>query len=294
MYYGFAHKQRGHSHITNGTPCQDAADWKKYEDYAIAAVSDGHGGEKYFRSATGSSLAVSVAIRCLQEFLEKYRVRLKDLGEREKHLSGIEARIINEWQNEIEKDFTKNPLLPHEKEICSQYCMSFDTCQPHFYGSTLLYACMTPEYSFASQIGDGACVFLYLDATPNMPVPEDPRLGFGATTSLCNSDALDSFRHSFGDAAKGLPRAIFLSTDGIVDSYRRESFLRINQKIFDEMNENKENAEKLIEEWLPALSEKGSRDDVSIAGIYLPAAPFMQFSELDFTPGDFFTQQSKR
>ena len=273
MYSGFAISERGHSHIAKSIRCQDAAAYQVGDDYAIAAVSDGHGGEKYFRSGIGSDMAVEVALRCLQDFLEKHRQSLTDADGREKRLKDIEGRIISQWRDKIEKHFADYPLRPREKDICDKYGISADIFQAQFYGATLLYACITPDYSFASQIGDGACVFFNADGQPEIPAElEDARLGFGLTTSLCDANAADNFRRHFVSAAgspKGLPKAVFLYTDGVVDSYERASFLAgFNRSVFDEMKKDRENAVAQLTDWLPKLSAQGSQDDVSMAGVY--------------------------
>ena len=270
MYKGFAFTHPGYSHEAKDAPCQDAAECTVGDAYAIAAISDGHGGEKYFRSKLGSFFAVKTATHCLENFLENHRASLIDVPETQwrKSLKDIENNIIYNWRSHIKRQFKRKTLTPEEKELCARYNISADKFKAHFYGATLLYACMTPDYSFASQIGDGACVSFEADGTPCLPMPEDDRLGFSVTTSLCDSDPSGNFRRYFWPASKGLPRGIFLCTDGVVDSYERDSFLRFNRIVFDEMHKNEEHAKKQLEEWLPKLSEQGSRDDVSMAGVY--------------------------
>ena len=289
VYNGFAISQPGYSHQVKELPCQDAADCEVGDDYAIAAVSDGHGGERYFRSDVGAKLAVEMAIRLLHLFLKNYRDSLKNVDERDKRLQFVAGEIINKWRSEIEKHFTAYPLNETERKICAQYDISPDTFQPYFYGATLLYTCMTPHYSFASQIGDGACVFLFTDRNPEIPDSlKDQRLGFGVTTSLSDSNAIENFYHHFRDTSVGLPKAVFLYTDGIVDSYEKNSFLmEFNKTVYFKINENKEITEKQLQEWLPIMSERGSRDDVSMAGVYQKKIqPVGEHYALD----DFFTK----
>jgi len=267
MYKGFAVKQPGYSHKEKEIPCQDAAAYELGDSYAIAAASDGHGGEKYFRSDVGSDIAVTVALRCLKDFIEKREEESLTLYE----LNHLASRIIAAWHGEIEKHFTESPLTEKEKEICDKYGISADVFQTSFYGATLLYACMTPDHCFASQIGDGASVFLKPDGVVETPVATDARLGFGLTTSLCDFDAAGNFRHFFA-AAEDFA-AIFLCTDGVVDSYDHASFLRFNRTIFEAMNENEAFAKEQLAAWLPTLSERGSQDDVTMAGVYQSLMP---------------------
>lgn len=271
MYSGFSATAIGYSHKEKNKPCQDASNFETGIDYAIVAVSDGHGGEKYFRSATGSMLAVSVALRCLKTFLSEYRDRLIDVRDhqRDELLKNLERYIIVQWRTEIEKDFNSTPLNGHETDLCKELGITPEEFQASFYGATLLFACMTPEYSFAAQIGDGKCIFLHDNGTESSPIAEDERLGFGITTSLCSSDAIDNFRHCFVPSSHPPSvSAVFLSTDGVADSYKPESLLRFFRKILDQMRVDTDFARKQLEEWLPALSERGSRDDATIAGIF--------------------------
>jgi serine/threonine protein phosphatase PrpC len=268
MYSGFSLTQLGYSHKEKGTPCQDAAAYKVCGDYAIAALSDGHGGEKYIRSGDGSNIAVKTAIHCLEEFSENYRETLTDPRGRDKRLKDIAGHVIYKWRKEIEKHFTENPLDEREKEICAKYGLPTDIFQDKFYGATLIYTCLMPDQSFASQLGDGACVIFKTGENPEK-LPTDPRLGFGVTSSLCDSDALGNFLHHIWDTSAGLPKSVILYSDGVVDSYEPNSFLvDFNTKILDDMRKDKGATLEQLKILLPYLSEKGSEDDMSMAGVF--------------------------
>ena len=78
---------QGSEHIKTGRPCQDftRAMTNHLSTYAYALVADGHGGEKYFRSAEGSRIAVLSAVE------EMYKV-LKELLF---HIKKKEANVID-------------------------------------------------------------------------------------------------------------------------------------------------------------------------------------------------------
>lgn len=61
-----SHSCQGESHKSSGKPCQDASFAVNREAYAMAIVSDGHGGPRYFRSDKGSAFAVEAAKIVLQ------------------------------------------------------------------------------------------------------------------------------------------------------------------------------------------------------------------------------------
>ena len=59
-----------------------------------------------------------------------------------------------------------------------------------------------------------------------------------------------------------------VATDGIVDSFEPEKYLRFNKELYDNFTVIPDKAGAEMEAFLPGLSERGSRDDVSIAGIF--------------------------
>ncbi len=68
-YYGIT--QQGHYHIKNGTPCQDAHKFRKInENFAIAAVADGLGSQKY--TDVASKIAAEQSVQyCSDKVSEK-------------------------------------------------------------------------------------------------------------------------------------------------------------------------------------------------------------------------------
>ena len=70
-FSGFAVSVKGASHEKSGLPCQDSARVYVRDGLAVAAVSDGHGSEKHFRSASGSEMAARIAIRSMTAFCER-------------------------------------------------------------------------------------------------------------------------------------------------------------------------------------------------------------------------------
>src|SRR5690348_9685497 len=53
--------ERGAAHRAAGLPNQDAVEVRSFGDGMVAAVADGHGHSRHFRSARGARLAVSLA-----------------------------------------------------------------------------------------------------------------------------------------------------------------------------------------------------------------------------------------
>ena len=100
-------------------------------------------------------------------------------------------------------------------------------------------------------------------------MPEDEKCAFGFTTSLCDSNAIENFRHYFCEINQENPQplGVIVSTDGVADAYDEKTFLNFNCKTIN-LFKSQENALDEIKKLLPILSEKGTRDDVSISGVY--------------------------
>lgn len=94
----------------------------------------------------------------------------------------------------------------------------------------------------------------------------DERLGFGITTSLCSSKVAQEFRHNFGRTKLN---ALVLCSDGVADSFARDKFGDFVRKIQRNIKEHgRETVQKELQEFFPKLSEQGSGDDVSLAGVF--------------------------
>ena len=89
------------------------------------------------------------------------------------------------------------------------------------------------------------------------------------TTSLCDSNAINEFRYCYQGDGK-FPRAVFLGSDGIDDSYGdgeilNNFYIQLFKIIIRKGNES---AFKELKKSLPIISQRGSKDDMSVACIY--------------------------
>ena len=246
----------GASHIRGGKPCQDFSVSLKTKEAAIIAVADGHGSDAYFRSDRGARFAAEAAVQCIQELLAIYNSGLYEQGVNaaETVLKNLEKNIVDAWHNNVENDIK-------QEEVDADGFMA--------YGTTLLAAAMTKSYWFALQIGDGKCVIINEDNSVMQPVIWDNRCFLNRTTSLCDVEAINLFRHFYSET---LPLAVFLGSDGIDDSFpinRNEGYLaNFYISVYRNfLEEGLEKGELQLREILPKITLKGSSDDVSVAGI---------------------------
>lgn len=286
---GFNHSCIGASHKTTGKPCQDSSVYYSDETSGIhiAIVCDGHGGDSYFRSDRGSRFLAEITRGTILEFVkgtpseifstdclvqaesnvhpDKYRVQ-------DSALNHLFSSIIYRWQEAIERDALMEPLTPEElQDVKPELIKTFQEGKgiEKAYGSTLMAYFQTAEYWVAFHIGDGHCIMFTEDGHIFEPVPWDERCFLNNTTSICDHDALKGFRYAW-QGGGGKPFAVFLGSDGIDDSFGdgrklHDFYLSILRSI---VKEGLDETKCAIIEELPDISDRGSRDDMSISFIY--------------------------
>ena len=273
---------QGFSHIRAGKECQDSSLCWQEKKYDGIIISDGHGGEKYIRSATGSRVACEVGKEVLSTFmatLENNRDFRREFytqnGEREKMLSQLERSIIQHWHERVASDLADHPLDTDDRyrtlEDGDRAALVKSPVKA--YGATFIAAVLTDSCFFVLKLGDGNACLLTRDLRAQLlnhlfPQLEDDELQFNLTTSLCNSDADVAFKHCFCRLKDRRDvQGLILTTDGIINSYQSEqAYLGFIENIFAGYREQqRKDAHAELAEFLPRLSEKGSGDDLSVA-----------------------------
>lgn len=277
-YNTYYSKIQGASHKKNGLVCQDSVCVFESEKYIIATVSDGHGSPQYFRSDRGSKFATEAAIECIEEFInlceETKEAYSSFYNNPQKSLLQLEKSIIAKWYEKIEKDYTDQPFLEEDySNLGEKYKNAFlsGAHNETAYGATLIAVAVTERYWFGIHIGDGKCVVCNSDKSFYEPIPWDEKCFLNVTTSMCDNDAIGNFRNfvSFDE----IPKAIFIASDGIDSCFSEfdsnSQLYKFYSKVLDMFaNNDLEFAEKELTEYLPILSKKGSKDDISLAMIF--------------------------
>ena len=272
----FAQTSIGASHLSRELICQDSSLAADYENYSFAAAADGHGSPCYLRTDRGSKYAVECAAECVAEFLdgiENAAEVLADQRQREELFNQLWRSIIARWHDKTEQDFKNEPFTEEEysriPEKFAYYKKRYESGEYiGAYGTTLLFAVVTEDYAFGAQIGDGKCVVIDGDSNVFAPIPEDPRCYENVTTSMCQDDAALSARFFY--LPKGLmPAAVFLCTDGVENSYWNEEqlFSFFRGLALTIVENGMEDGTAQLAEFLPAMTKKGSGDDVTCSGI---------------------------
>ena len=257
-FSGFAVSVKGASHEKAGLPCQDSARVYVRDGLAVAAVSDGHGSEKHFRSASGSEMAARIAIRSMTDFCERNgslaAIFADEPGEAARRIA---ANIICGWNDEIAAHLRFSPLTEQERGLSERHG---GIAPEVIYGATLILAAADENGVFGLQIGDGSFTLEH-GGTAVFPMPEDERLLGTLTTSLCDCDAINSFRSFY---RPGGFDSMMISSDGLINSFvSREDLLSFSRRTAALPPEEL----PALEEHLKQRSRSGSRDDISVAVI---------------------------
>lgn len=300
------HFCQGESHKSTEKPCQDCAYAESTDSLSMAIVSDGHGGERYFRSQFGSRFAVEITKEAIRHFVtsmaESSLVRQGEksvFAEKEftsfstetatdiqidskahQALMWLFSSIISQWNEAIAKDAHERELTDWENlHVEQKYKDEFLSNRANenatfekTYGCTLMAYVQTPSYWFAFHLGDGKCVMMQnkeKHLVCSQPIPWDERCFLNKTTSMCDSQALDEFRYCYqGDGT--FPLAVFLGSDGMDDSYgdgdNLNNFYIELFKII--IRKSNDDAKSELIKSLPKISKVGSKDDMSVACIY--------------------------
>ena len=295
MTQAFNHHCQGESHKKNDNkPCQDYSISYADNDIAIAIVSDGHGGDRYFRSHFGSQFVSEIIFDTIKDnilpigkdlFGGKPFTQVGISKERkdqpidkdiERTMQTLFASIITQWYEKIQEHAKTNPLTQWEEQhVPDKYKQEFNEQNrlEKNYGCTLMVYVQTATYWFAFHLGDGKCVAFNLTQDNQLqwqePILWDEACFLNTTTSICDSNAIEEFRYSYcGDGT--FPFAVFLGSDGIDDSYGTpENLATFYQKLLQEMaNKTPDEMKVVLEESLPEISRIGSQDDMTVACVY--------------------------
>lgn len=191
--------------------------------------------------------------------------------------------IIDEYKQDLEK-FS---LCKTEDE---QIKFLWGSVLKEIFGCTFIAYVQTKNFWYAMQIGDGDFAISYDGLNYEKPIPEDENCHGNETTSLCGTNSHEEIRFAHGNK---LPKMIFCSSDGIANSVPSGDDGLFNFykwvanlfccKEFDECQICSKNnnideyfcdykcrinkAKEFLANDLPKQSERGSKDDFSIAAL---------------------------
>ena len=277
MNIKFFHKTvQGASHKKKNKICQDASTCGEVEIEGkkayFSVVCDGHGGNDYMRSNIGSELGVKVASEYIVKFIQK---ATKNMLNNDQHygrqLRYLSEMILKNWREAVKNHLDENPFTEEEflnisEKAKKRYTMLEQERFYSAYGTTMIAVGYTEDYAFALHLGDGKCISVDKEGNFEQLVPWDENCFLNATTSMCDSDAINEFRcHYF----KEPPAVIFIASDGVDDCFANNEKMYHFYKtlLFSISKDGFDDSVKELEEYLPRMSAKGSGDDISIGAI---------------------------
>jgi hypothetical protein len=239
----------------------------------ILAVSDGHGGAKYFRSDKGATFAVAAAIDTLSQFQESL-ASFSNSSWREEHLT---KSLVNTWRGKVNAHLNDEPfahedlrLLEEKEGPAARQIVEGNPVLA--YGATILVVMITESFIAYLQLGDGDILTVSEQGKPNSVFPVNSKHFANETTSLCSSNAWYDFQLRIEKVSPSsvLPALILLSTDGYKDSFSSdEEFRKIGSDLFEMIHSNKlEEIKSNLPGWLSEATQIGSGDDITVGILY--------------------------
>jgi len=257
----------GTSHIQSGLACEDYSAVYSDEQVSIIAISDGHGDKNCFRSSRGARYACETAVSLCRQF-QSITSHIDDIAQCdfEGLVVSLESDIADAWKKKVLSDASAHPFSAEELSSASAQAQGIYRSGQRLekaYGCTLILAMSADNYWLTIQIGDGKSIAAYRDGVFVEPVPADENCVGNRSTSLCNSNAKESFRHYY---SKVKPAAAFVSSDGVEESFDQAGLYNFFYSIaYWLKEEGLDTAKAKLEALLPQISEGGSGDDVSAA-----------------------------
>lgn len=257
----------GKSHIQNGLSCEDYSATYSDESVSIVVVSDGHGDKNCFRSARGARYACEISVNLCKQF-QSITNHIDDISRCnfEELVTSLESEIVEKWKEKVLSDAQIHPFTEEELSKTSEQAQATYKVGSRIekaYGCTLIVALASTHYWLALQIGDGKCIAAYQGGAFVEPIPVDENCLGNRSTSLCNSNAKESFRHYYSVIK---PIAIFVSSDGVEESFDTAGLYNCFYSVAYWLKaDGFEVAKQKLDELLPQISEGGSGDDVSLA-----------------------------
>ena len=106
--------ERGAAHRAAGLPNQDAVEVRPLGGGMVAAVADGHGHSRHFRSARGARLAVSIACQAAADLAARPGGLPAAPEDLRRHLV---PDIVTRWRDGVHRDVAAEPFTGAEDAV---------------------------------------------------------------------------------------------------------------------------------------------------------------------------------
>lgn len=278
-YELFCGSVQGYSHIKKDIPCEDYGTVKEGDGEAavfkVFALGDGHGDSNCPRSSYGSKTVCQITAEELLRFARD----IKSLGWTEQLFETRSARmlvtqlvtaIFGKWSCIVNEDFDRRGLSEEEMAGCNRYLEYYKRGEriEHIYGTTLIAGLVTDEYLLLLQQGDGRCVVFNENGELTQPIPWDERCIANVTTSVCDTDAVQSCRFHVINLKENRVVACVAGSDGIEDSVANMDLMHVfyRRELEIAAREGVDAYSRHLLDTLPDFSKNGNGDDCTVCG----------------------------
>ena len=242
----------GYKNILKNFNSQDYLDYKILDRAIICTVADGHSGEFFKYSDTGSKLACHCAIEILEELIDIPKDNILEQLE----TGTIQKKIYERWMHLVDENYkVSNPVV-----FKTEYLK---------YSTTLISTLITEKFRLYLKIGDGSVVsendgtFKKIINTKNKTIVD----------SLGRCDSYQNIMYYIEDINESKVDTIILFTDGYENSFKD------NEKLYKSLDTTIKNYNRSVfsrrllkkgyKAYLNKLSQSTSYDDISIIFIMM-------------------------
>lgn len=193
----------------------------------VAAVSDGHGSPRHFRSALGAAFAAESLAESARAFVETPSDEPVEAA-----AGRLAADVVRRWLAKVEADYAER--RPDEAERARRDAHAppcdweaLDRNPAPAYGATLVAVLVTGTHVVYLQLGDGDLLAVSASGEVDAPLSRAEPMAGEATLSLCTPRAWQHIRTRVCPLDEAAPALLMLSTDGYEKAFRDyEAFLK--------------------------------------------------------------------
>lgn len=263
--------ERGQSHVQQQTGIEDAVAWERGAGDAfvvVAAVADGHGDRRCFRSAQGARFAVRAGIEAALVWAQQEHPP--------RDASQLANAVIDRWRGFVDADLAAHAVEEtHLAEVARRAVpgsrAAVEDNPRLIYGATLILCVVTSDLVTVVQVGDGDAISVASNGSASRLFPVDPAASPGSTSSLSQPDAVEVARIRSLEHAD-IPALLLLASDGVGDAYPDDAaLLRAGSELLARSRTSGRAAiGGELDAWVSAAAAT-SGDDASAAVLWLDA-----------------------
>lgn len=259
----------GSDHADKQALCEDYSAFRKDDDFSVIAVSSGGNESQYFRSYLGARFAVEAALDSLTAFassVSKDKL-FADKRTQTRLMRQLEGSIVVSWNEKVNRHLENYPFQQEELDSVEsdKHRQGYQegVHLEYAYWANVTAAVATDNYCLIIRGGNGECVLIEKDGKVTDPLPVTRKED---SYALCRPNAAREFSYCCSDS---VPSSIFLVTEGVRRCFPKQEdyhayLLELTQMLLRNPNDGKE----YLKADLPALSRKGSHDDMCLAAIW--------------------------